>query len=127
MNRFFKQTRHLSSYRNMYFWLIQRKNSNIYDFGFKQNIINEKGHIDKINLSIDNSNLILKKDEEIGSYEINNTIYKINNPIEDCNLIKLYNLDLNKLNSNPEIIDNKIATFEIKHDILRDSYYKFFR
>tara|TARA_B100000035_G_C20756390_1_gene446345 strand:- start:173 stop:508 length:336 start_codon:yes stop_codon:yes gene_type:complete len=111
----------------MYFWLTQRKNSNIYDFGFKQNIINEKGHIEKINLIIDNSNLILKKDEEIGNYKINNTIYTINNPIEDCNLIKLYNLDLNKLNSNPENIDNKIATFEIKNDILRETYYKFFR
>ena len=127
MNRFFKQTHSLSSYRNMYFWLIQRKNSNIYDFGFKQNIISEKGHIGKINFIIDNSNIILKKYEEIGNYEINNSIYTISNPIGECNLIKLYNLDLNKLNSNPEIIDNKIATFEIKHDILRDSYYNFFR
>lgn len=127
MNTIFKQTRNLCgvNYNNLYFWLNKRKDSVIYDFGIKQNLINDKGPIEYLDISILNPNIILKENCEIGTFEINKTIYSIINPLENSNLIKIYDIDLKKLNLNPEKLENKIATFEIKPYILRETYFKY--
>ena len=115
------------NYYNIYFWLSRRKDSNVYDFGFKQNLINEKGQLTRYNLINMNSNIIIKKDEEIGIYEQENRKVPIYNPLENCCIIKINDVDINKLNRDPENIENAIATFEIKQDILRETYFKYFR
>jgi hypothetical protein len=115
------------SYNNLYFWLNQRKDSYIYDFGVKKHLISERGHIDNLNIFDLNSNLILGKEFKVGKFNIENTEYDIVNPIEYSNLIIKYDLDLNNINNDPENIDNKIATFELKHDILRETYFKYFK
>jgi hypothetical protein len=115
------------NYNNIYFWLSRRKDSNIYDFGFKQNLINEKGQLTRYNLINMNSNILIKKDEEIGIYEQENRKVPIYNPLDNCCIININDIDINKLNRDPENIENSIATFEIKHDILRETYFKYFR
>ena len=127
MNSILRQTRKLSgmSYNNLYFWLNKRKDSLIYDFGIKQNLINDKGPIEYLDISILNPNIILKETSEIGTFEIDKAIYSIINPLEDSNLIKIYDIDLQKINLNPEKLENKIATFEIKPYILRETYFKY--
>ena len=115
------------SYHNLYFWLNQRKDSDLYDFGIKKHLISERGHINDINIFDLNSNLILGKEFKVGKFYIENNEYHIINPIENSNLIRKYEIDLNNLNSNPENIDNKIATFELKNDILRETYFKYFK
>ena len=127
MNTIFRQSRKLSDvcYNNIYFWLNKRKDSSIYDFGIKQSLISEKGNIEYLDLNISNPNIILKNNSEIGNFEINKAVYSIINPLENSNLIKIYDIDLNKLNLNPEKLENKIATFEIKPYILRETYFKY--
>jgi len=115
------------NYHNIYFWLSRRKDSNVYDFGFKQNLINEKGQLTRYNLINMNSNILIKKDEEIGIYEQENRKVPIYNPLDNCYIIKINDIDINKLNSDPENIDNAIASFEIKQDILRETYFKYFK
>lgn len=115
------------NYNNIYFWLTRRKDSNIYDFGFKQNLINEKGQLIRYNLINMNSNILIKKDEEIGIYEQENRKVSIYNPLDNCSLIRINNIDINRVNKDPENIDNAIATFEIKQDILRETYFKYFK
>ena len=124
-----RQLRNLSnnSYTNLYYWLYNRKNSNIYDLGIKNNLIMEKGHIEKLEFYDINHNYILSKKTEIGSYKIDNIIYTIINPLEKSSLIKTYDIKLGKLNQNPEHLDNKIATFEIRDDILKETYFKYFK
>jgi hypothetical protein len=124
-----RQLRTLSnnSYTNLYYWLYKRKNSNIYDFGIKNNLLIEKGHIDKLEFYDINHNYILSRKTDIGSYKIDNTIYNIMNPLENSILIKTYNIDLDKLNKTPEDLDNKIATFELREDILKETYFKYFK
>ena len=115
------------NYHNIYFWLSRRKNSNIYDFGFKQNLINEKGQLTRYNLVNINSNILIKKDQEIGIYEQENRKISIYNPLDNCSLIKINDIDIDNVNRDPENIENAIATFEIKQDILRETYFKYFR
>ena len=129
MSVLLKQVRRYSgvSYNNLFFWLNQRKDSNIYDFGIKKHLISERGHIQNLNIFDLNSNLILGKEFKIGKFDIENNEFHIINPIEYSNLIEKYDLDLNKINNDPENINNKIATFELKNDILRETYFKYFR
>jgi hypothetical protein len=49
------------------------------------------------------------------------------NPLEKSRLIKTYDINLDKLNQNPENLDNKIATFELREDILKETYFKYFK
>ena len=128
MSVLLKQVRRYSgvSYNNLFFWLNQRKDSNIYDFGIKKHLISERGHIQNLNIFDLNSNLILGKEFKIGKFDIENNEFHIINPIEYSNLIEKYDLDLNKINNDPENINNKIATFELKNDILRETYFKYF-
>lgn len=129
MSVFIKNYRNYSnvSYNNLFFWLNQRKGSNIYDFGFKKHIISERGHIENIDIFDLNENLILGKEFKVGKFNIENTEYDIINPIEYSNLIIKHDVNLNNINNDPENIDNKIATFELKNDILRETYFKYFR
>ncbi len=122
------KARQLSSinYNNMFFWINQRKGTEIYDFGFKQNFLREKGNVENIDIFISNSKLILKKDYVIGNFTIDNNEYNISNPINNSNLIETYDMDLINLNNNPEKLENKIATFEINNDILRETYFRYF-
>ena len=129
MSVFIKNYRNYSNvnYNNLFFWLNQRKGSNIYDFGFKKHIISERGHIENIDIFDLNENLILGKEFKVGKFNIENTEYDIINPIEYSNLIIKHDVNLNNINNDPENIDNKIATFELKNDILRETYFKYFR
>ena len=129
MSVFIKNYRNYSNvnYNNLFFWLNQRKGSNIYDFGFKKHIISERGHIENIDIFDLNENLILGKEFKVGKFNIENTEYDIINPIEYSNLIIKHDVNLNNINNDPENIDNKIATFELKNDILRETYFKYFK
>ena len=98
-----------------------------FDFGFKKHIISERGHIENIDIFDLNENLILGKEFKVGKFNIENTEYDIINPIEYSNLIIKHDVNLNNINNDPENIDNKIATFELKNDILRETYFKYFR
>lgn len=124
----FTKPRQLSSinYNNMFFWINQRKGTEIYDFGFKQNFLREKGNIENIDIFVSNSKLILKKDYVIGNFTIDKNKYNILNPIDNSNLIETYDVELINLNNNPEKLENKIATFEINNDILRETYFRYF-
>ena len=51
----------------------------------------------------------------------------LNQNLENSILIKTYNIDLDKLNKTPEDLDNKIATFELREDILKETYFKYFK
>lgn len=115
------------NYQNINFWLNKRKDSNVYDFGFKNNLINDKGKLTKYKLINMNSNVLIKKDEEIGIYEQEKRTIPIYNPLDNCSLIKVNDIDINKLNRDPENIENAIASFEIKQNILRETYFKYFR
>lgn len=128
MSVLLKQGRRYSSvsYNNLYFWLNQRKNSYIYDFGFKKHLISERGHIEHLDIFDLNENLILGKEFKVGKFNIENTEYDIVNPIEYSNLIIKHDVNLNNINNDPENINNKIATFELKNDILRETYFKYF-
>jgi hypothetical protein len=128
MSVLLKQARRYSgvSYNNLFFWLNQRHGSNIFDLGVKKHLISERGHIDNLDIFNINSNLILGKEFKVGKFNIENNEYHIINPIEYSNLIRTYKIDLNKINTDPENIDNKIATFELKNDILRETYFKYF-
>lgn len=123
------QIRKLSKviYQNNYFWIKNKTGTNIYDFGIKQNLINEKGHLKYLKIYDQNPNFILSNNFEIGQYIIDEQQYSIVIPIENSNLIKVYDIDLNKINEDPDNLNNSIARFEIKQDIMRETYYKYFR
>lgn len=128
MNTMLNKPQTLSGVRGLYFWLNKRNNSLIYDFGIKKKLITDRGSIEYLDIHILNPNLILKENCEIGSFEINKAVYSIINPLKNSNLIKYYNIDLHKLNLNPENTDNKIATFEIVNPhILQETYFKYFK
>lgn len=114
-------------YHNNYFWIKNKTGTNIYDFGIKQNLINEKGHLKYLKIYDQNPNFILSNNFEIGQYIIDDQQYSIVNPIENSNLINVYDININKINEDPENLNNSIARFEIKNDILRETYYKYFR
>ena len=128
MSVLLKQARKYSglSYNNLYFWINQRKGSQMYDFGVKQNLLSERGYIENLDIYKLNQNLILGREYKVGDFKINDNNFDIINPIENSNLIITYKIDLNKINIDPENIDNKIATFEIKNDILRETYFRYF-
>ena len=114
-------------YHNNYFWIKNKTGTNIYDFGIKQNLINEKGHLKYLKIYDQNPNFILSNNFEIGQYIIDDQQYQIVNPIENSNIINVYDININKINEDPENLNNSIARFEIKNDILRETYYKYFR
>jgi len=126
-----KQIRHFSGinvkYNNSYFWINQRIGSQIYDFGVKQNLLSERGYIENLEIYKLNQNLILGREYKVGNFKINDNNFDIINPIKNSNLIRKYKINLNKINIDPENIENKIATFEIKNDILRETYFKYFK
>ncbi len=123
------QIRKLSKvvYHNNYFWIKNKDGTNIYDFGIKQNLISEKGNLKYLKIYDQNPNLILSNNFEIGQYIIDDQQYSIINPLENSNLIKVYNINIKKINKDPENLNNSLARFEINNDILRETYYKYFR
>ena len=123
------QIRKLSKvvYNNNYFWIKNKNGTNIYDFGIKQNLISEKGQVKYLKIYDQNPNLILSNNFEIGQYIIDDQQYLIINPLENSNLIKVYNINIKKINKDPENLNNSLARFEINNDILRETYYKYFR
>ena len=93
------QIRKLSKvvYHNNYFWIKNKKGTNIYDFGIKQNLISEKGQVKYLKIYDQNPNLILSNNFEIGQYIIDDQQYLIINPLENSNLIKVYNINIKKI------------------------------
>lgn len=81
-----------------YFWIKNKKKTNIYDFGIKQNLINENDDIKYLKIYNQNPNFILSNNFEICKYIIDEQQYPIINPIDNSNLLNIYKVNINKLN-----------------------------